>query len=627
MSWHNLMLPLLDYLRVLKRRAWIVLLIFAVSVGLTARATFRQPPVYQASCQIRYKRGSPTSLLTGGALPYYFNPYFDNVSFETEKHVITSPLIAEGVVKTLGLASPENRAEWTGWVRRVQGAISVSRIPETRIYRIIARSSDPDLAQALANTTAAVYVDSSLQDKQESSDRVLALLTAQIEELRRKIEQAETAKIDYVRGIRTVPEMAEDGSESVISGTGLSQTASLLEELRTTLVRQEIRRQELLNNYLENHPRVREVDRQIEVLKGKIAAENDRMIQAHQAAIEYGILEQEAAASKDQYQVLIKKLKDLNISDSGLESGIEIIEMAQRPTSPIAPRKGRNLFLSGLFGLLLGFGAVFLIEYFDATIQTPEEVKEHLGLSVLAAIPRIESPKGEKDPGWYPFSISRRDPSSHQAEMFKHLRTNIRVSYPEKERLSLLVTSCGPQEGKSVVTANLAVSTAQSGLETVLLDADLRRPILHQVFGIENQVGLASYLKGRSSREEIVIPTSIPGLSLVPCGPIPSNPAELLESPRLAELIGYLEESRKRIIFDSPPAGALTDAAIIAGRVDGVILTIFAGKGHRKFVQQTKVQLEKAGARIFGVVLNFISLRLRSYYYFYHGVYKYGYHD
>ncbi len=627
MSTHNLMLPVLDYLRILRRRAWILAVIFLTAVGLTAWSTYRQTPVYQASCRIRYKRTSPTSLLTGGALPYYLNPYFDNVSFETEKHVITSKLIAEGVVRTLGLAAPENRLQWNSWVRRVQGAISVDRVSETRIYQITARSSDPDLAQALANTTAAVYIDSSLQEKQESADKTLAVLTEQIEELRTRIQQSEMAKIEYVKQAQRVPETAEAGDAPGEVLPGISRSASLIDELRTILVRQEIKRQELLSNYLEKHPRVREIDRQIEVLKEKIAAENEQIIKTHKAAIEYGILEQEAAANQDQYQVLIKKLKDLNISDSGLESGIEIIERAERPGAPIAPRRGRSLVLSGLLGFFLGLGAIFLIEYFDATLQTPDEVKNYLGLSVLATIPRMEVPKGSNDPGKYPFLISQQDPSSHEAEMFKHLRTGIRLGNPGSEGLALLVTSCSPQEGKSVLASNLAISTAQAGMETVLIDADLRRPVLHQVFGVETRLGLASYLAGESSREEIVIPTSIPGLSLVPSGPIPPNPSELLESPRLAELIHYLRESRSRIIFDAPPAGALTDAAIIAGRVDGVILNIFAGKGNKKFVLQTKQQLEKTGARIFGVVLNYISLRLRSYYYFYHGVCKYGYHD
>lgn len=601
-----------------------MLVIFVASVGLTAWNTYRQQPVYRASCLIRYKRSSPTSLLTGGALPYYLNPYFDNVSFETEKHVITSKLIAEGVVRRLNLADPENAAQWNNWVRRVQSSISVDRVKETRIYQISARSSDPELAQALANTTAEVYIYSSLQERQESAERILSMLSKQIEELRSKIEQSEMAKIDYVSKIQSVPSAAEEGGEEESISFGISHSAALLEELRATLVRQEIRRQEFLSNYLEKHPRVQEIDRQIEVLREKIAAENEKLIQAHKAAIEYGILEKEAAADQDQYQVLIKKLKDLNISDSGIESGVEIIERAERPRFPIAPRRGRSLALSALFGLFLGLGAVFLTEYFDATLQTPEEVEEYIGLSVLATIPRMEKLKDERDPAQYTFLISRQDPSGHEAEMFKHLRTSIRVSHQETERFSLLITSSGPKEGKSVISANLSISTAQAGMGTVLIDADLRRPVMHKVFGVSNRVGLASYLTGEASREEIVIPTSIPGLSLIPSGPIPPNPSELLESSRLADLLDFLKSGWTRVIIDSPPAGSLTDAAIIAGQVDGVVLAIFAGQYNKKFVLQIKERLEKTGVKIFGAVLNYISLKMRSYYYFYHGVYKYG---
>ncbi len=627
MSIRALIIPYLDYLRILWRRAWILVLITALTIGLSAWYTLRQEPIYQASCLIRYKKPDTTSLLGGRNNPYYLNPYYDSVSFETEKHVITSTLVAEGVVESLDLADREDSDRWRVWVRRVQSSISVERVNETRIYRIVARSPDPALAQSLANATAEVYIDSSLQERQESADKVLAILSRQIEELRKKIERSEMAKIEYVEKNRNVPGSAEGGERPDFSGGGVAQSDSLLEELRATLVRQEIRRQELLSNYLEKHPKILEIDRQIQVLREKIEDENEKLIQAHKAAIEYGILEQEAAADQDQYQVLIKKLKDLNITDSGLESGISIIERAERPASPIAPQKGRNLALSALFGLLLGGGAIFLIEYFDATLQTPEEVEGYIGLSILATIPRMINLKGERDPAQYPFLIARKDPSGHEAEMFKHLRTSIRISHPESEHLALLVTSSGPKEGKSVISSNLAISTAQAGMKTILVDADLRRPVLHKVFKTGNQAGLASFLTGTAGRDEIIHPTAIPGLSLIPSGPIPDNPSELLESPRLLELINLLKQDHPRVIFDSPPAGSLTDASIIAGRVDGAILVIFAGQWNKKFVLQTKSQLDKAGANIFGAVLNYISLKMRSYYYYYHGVYKYGYNS
>ncbi len=627
MAFNVLTAPLFDYLFILRKKVWLLFLILFLTVGLTALTTFRQTPVYEATCKIRYKKGSPASYLASGSSLFFMNPYYDDVSFETERHVIESKMTAEGVVKTLGLASPRDPSSWKRWIGRVQGALSVGKLKDTRIYLITARATDPDLAQALANTAAAVYIDFSLKEKQESADRLLAVLTEQINELKIKIQQSEMAKIDYVTKTREVPESGDQAAAVHDNQLGVSRSVSLLDDLRATMVKEEIEREHLLNNYKEKHPRVREIERQISVLKEKIADENERIIEAHRAAIEYGILEKEARADQEQYQILIKKLKDLNLSDSGIESGIEIIERAERPGAPVAPRKTRNLVLSAVLGLFLGLGAVFILEYFDPTLQTPEEVKNYLGLPVLATIPRMNPPKemGEEEARKYTLLIGDRSPASQHSEMFKNLRTNVRFSDPEAGSIALLVTSSAPREGKSTISANLAITFAHAGTRTILVDADMRRPALHKAFDLDNSVGLSSFLKSEVSLEEVIRPTSIKDLFVVPSGPIPPNPSELLESPRMPEFIARLRETAARIVFDSPPGGALTDSTIIAGLVDGVILVCYSGHINKKFVLQTKQQLEKSGARIYGIVLNYIDLKLRSYYYFYHGMYKYGY--
>ncbi len=618
--------PFYDYLRIIWKKLWLIGLIFALVVGITAFITLRQVPVYQATCKIRYKRDNPVSYITAGSIFQYMNSYYDAVSFETEKHVIKSKLIVGAVVKTLGLASPEQVPQWKSWVSRVQGMISISKLEDTRIYLITARSRNPDLTQAVANTAAAVYIDFSLKERQESAEKVLTVLTDQISELKVKIQKSEMAKIDYVEKTGAVPER-RDSAES-LTGPHLSayQAANLINSLRSQLVKQEIEREQLLNKYKEKHPRVMEADRQIRFLKEKIAVENQRVIQAHKAAIEYGMLEKEAQADQDQYKILIKKLKDLNLSDIGMESGIEIIERAEHPTFPIAPRKQRNIILSALLGLALGLGAAMVMEYFDLTLQTPEEIESYLDIPVLASIPRMKPPSGlaGKESFRYLSRIREARPSGNEIEMFKSLRTNVRFSDLDVESMALLVTSSSPQEGKSTVTANLASTTAHAGSNTILIDADMRRPSMHTVFNVENMIGLSSFLKGEAELREIICSTDVDGLSLIPSGPVPPNPSELLESQRLPELISSLKERFDRIILDSPPAGALADASIIAALVDGVILVCYAGHIDRKFILRTKQQLEMAGAKLYGVVINYIELKLRSYYHYYHTFYKYG---
>lgn len=620
-------LPLLDYLSIIRRKSWMLILIFVLVVGLTAFTTFRQSPVYEASCRIRYKRDISSALLNPGSPLFMLSPaYFDAVTFETEKYVIRSKAVAEGVVKTLGLASRENPGAWKKAVRMVRGSLSVRSVKNTRIYAITARTGDPDLAQALVNTTAAVYIDFSLKGRKESARRTFSLLTGQIDTLKAQMKVNENELLDYVDSAGG-PALSPDSAPVPGKGLNPAQGAALIYNLRVQLVEQEILRGRYLNKYKENHPRVKESERQIQILKEQIESENDRIISGQKKAIGYEILQKDVRADQELYYILIKKLKELDISGGGLESNILIIEKAQRPTAPIAPRKKRNLTIGIFLGLVLGLGAIFVSSYFDPTLQTPDEVESFLDLPVLASVPRMEFPPGfsKAESTDYFFRISETHPRSREAELFKRLRTNIRFSDFGTGTIALLVTSPTPQEGKSTIASNLSSTMAQAGSRTVLIDADMRRPAVNRIFGLDNKVGLSSYLKGEAELEEIIFASKFENLSFVPSGPIPPNPSELLESPRFAELIRRLKDKFDRLVFDSPPAGALTDATIIGPLVDGVILVCFAGHVDKKFVLRTRLQLEKGGAKIFGVVLNYIELKLRSYHYYYTSVYKYGY--
>ena len=254
-------------------------------------------------------------------------------------------------------------------------------------------------------------------------------------------------------------------------------------------------------------------------------------------------------------------------------------------------------------------------------------MERYLGLPVLAFIPRMHADSGmeKEEATQFFFQISSLSPHGYETEMFKRLRTNIRPNDFKSESIALMITSSNPQEGKTTVATNLAISMAQARSRIVLVDADLRRPKLSGIFNVSNQTGASSYLKGEAEIEEIMRPTTIDNLMLIPSGPSPPNPSELLDSPRFGQLILALKERFTWIIFDSPPAGALADASIIGELVDGVILVCFAGHTDKKFILRTKQQIEKGESKIYGVVLNNIEPKIRSYNYYYHSMYKYGY--
>lgn len=212
------------------------------------------------------------------------------------------------------------------------------------------------------------------------------------------------------------------------------------------------------------------------------------------------------------------------------------------------------------------------------------------------------------------------NPRSITAESYRTLRTNIQFYNVGESMQRLLVTSAGPSEGKSTTAANLAITFAQTGQRVVIVDADLRRPFLHRLFQVSNLVGLTNVMLGSASLEEALLPTTMPSLSILPTGPIPPNPAEMLGAPRMGEILDQLHEHADVVIIDTPPVLAVTDASVLASVVDGVILVTAAGMVSRELAQRAKTQLEAVKARVLGVVLNGVEDDATGYYsYYYYG--------
>lgn len=215
--------------------------------------------------------------------------------------------------------------------------------------------------------------------------------------------------------------------------------------------------------------------------------------------------------------------------------------------------------------------------------------------------------------------VTLADPRSPVAEAYRSLRTNLEFSSLDKPLRTMIVTSAAPEEGKSTVLANLAVVMAQAGRQVILVDCDLRRPVLHELFGVSNHTGLTTALLDEAAAELPLRETSVPGLRLLPSGPLPPNPAELLDSRRMAELIQTLREQADIVLFDAPPVIAVADAAILASKVDGVLLVINAGVTKREHAQRAKAALERVNARLVGTVLNNVELDMSLYGYYSRG--------
>lgn len=225
----------------------------------------------------------------------------------------------------------------------------------------------------------------------------------------------------------------------------------------------------------------------------------------------------------------------------------------------------------------------------------------------------------KKQPAERPLIIEG-DPKAITSEAFRTLRTNLQFTSPDRELKTILITSVGPGEGKSTISANLAAAWARSGARVVLLSCDLRRPVLHHIFGVRNTQGLTGHLTGQAALDEVIIKTNVPGLDFIPAGPIPPNPAELLQSKAMTKCLQELRERYDVVICDGAPVIAVTDAAVVASQTDGTVLVIEVGDTPKEAAVHAKELLERAKANILGVVLNKVNThdRMGSYYYNYY---------
>jgi capsular exopolysaccharide synthesis family protein len=322
--------------------------------------------------------------------------------------------------------------------------------------------------------------------------------------------------------------------------------------------------------------------------------------------IEYGVLQRDAQSNRQIYDSLLKRANETGVSGELRTSNIRVVDSAEVPKAPIRPRRAINIALSVFGGLFVGVGLVFFFDYLDNRIKRPEEIVQYLGMPSLGLIP-VAAHKGS-DP-------MIDDDVPIFSEAFRGLRTNVLFSSAEEGLQSVVVTSTGPGEGKSVVTANLAIALAKAGQRVLLIDADLRRPRVHTIFGKKQEPGLSNLMVGAVKASEVVHQVRVQGLWIITAGKIPPNPAEMLGSRRFHDFLKSLSSHFDWVLIDSPPVMAVADACVIAHRTSGVLFVVGADATSRHTARQAIEQLSQARARLLGGVLNRVDLQKNPYYY------------
>ncbi|MCX5742674.1 MAG: polysaccharide biosynthesis tyrosine autokinase [Proteobacteria bacterium] len=336
--------------------------------------------------------------------------------------------------------------------------------------------------------------------------------------------------------------------------------------------------------------------------------------------IQYHEFERERKLIEDQYNILRARLSTTQMTGNMSQaiSNVHPLDPALVPTKPVSPRLHVNVAAAAVVALVIGFALVLLTVFLDRSLKTAQDAALAVGAPVLGVIPTLGEEVGKE--------LRSRDmyvhehPSSHVAECCRVLRTNVMFSAPDKELKVLLVSSANAQEGKTTTVMYLGTTMAQSGQRVLLIDTDMRRPRLHLSTGVDREPGLSTLILGDDNYDDVIKPTVIPNLFVLPCGPLPPNPAELLMTKRFAHVLEELSKRFTKIILDSPPLQPVTDAVVLSMHAEGVILVARSGKTIRDELKRSARMIRRVNRPIFGVVLNELDRSQRdSYYYSYYG--------
>jgi polysaccharide biosynthesis transport protein len=490
------------------------------------------------------------------------------------------------------------------------------------------------------------------------------ITSQKLADINKQLTEAEADRINK----EAVYQLAESGNYDAIPAVRESGVVQDILKQQSTLSSQYA---DALNQFGPNYPKVIRLQAQLKELDQLLAREktnignqmeavyrgsqqrealltdalNQQKAESNQMAeklVQYNILTREAGANKTLYDGMLQKLKEAGITAGLRSSNLRIVDPALIPTGPSAPNRSRNVLLSIVVGLLGGIGLALLREYLDNTVKTPDDIETLARLPSLAVVPALSNSSGKRSGRLSKLLkspviaskegraelISHNMPQSQMAEAFRALRTSLLLSQADHPPQVILMTSALPREGKTTAAVNLAVTLAQLGDKTLLVDADLRKPGINRALSLVDgkHAGLSSYLAGVSSLDLITVPhPAITNLSSIPTGPIPPNPADLLSSRKLTELIAELRLRYKFVVIDSPPIMAATDAVILSVLVDGVLLVVRSGETPKEAFTRTRDLLAGVKCHMLGVVLNAVDASSPDYYYSYrYYPYSYG---
>ena len=498
------------------------------------------------------------------------------------------------------------------------GAVDLSEEARTSVQSLSNMEAELRAAQAAyqeANTRAAALRNQiGLSANQAIASTALTQDTT-IQRLRQKLLEAETNPILSNSSLTSNhPEVKALQQQIASLRRTLAQEAtSVLGRQYDGVVRENLDpvRQALTNDLVKAEIDALGYQTRVDSLRTLTSSFNSRLSGLPTKELNMTRLVRNASVTAELYKMLLQKREETRIQEAMNIGNIRIVEPATMPENPIKPKKLQNMLVAVVVGLMFGVGLAMFLEYLDDTIQTADDAESVAQLPTLGIIPWLRDMEAAR-------LITLNDPRSPAAESYRTLRTNIKFLSADQPLRTLTVTSAGPEEGKSTTIANMGVSFAQTGKRVLIVDTDMRKPTMHAVFDLPNVEGLTSVLAGDKPVSEVVQATPQENLQILTCGPIPPNPAELLESNRMTQLIQELRDTYDVVLFDAPPIIAVTDASVLASRLDGLILLLSINKVNRKAAKHALQLLANAKVKVWGMVVRGVRPDNDGYYYSYY---------
>jgi len=671
---------LLNYWRAIRARRELVLTILFLVVITGTVYTLTLPKLYESEARIEINKADididpfdGTSVNTSMAGSRGYDPYF----LRTQYEIIQSKPILYEVIKRLNLqGNPGKNGERLSKevaYKFLKSGLKAKQYRDTNLIALTVRREDPAEAARVANEIARVYSDSRLDIKRRKLSRAMDslrreldkqqervdLAEQQVENLRQELdisvlrEGAKGASVEKLRMQQLEGDRISARVEMLVEKARYDQMASLsgddlltasayvtkdpfIETMRAQIKDYDVALMSQLENFGENHPDVKQMQ-----------AARDELTQNMEQALE-GLkrgLQAEYVVAKAKYEALDEELKRIQVSDRDTQRDkllpfnralqeldvqrsimnalktriaqegitlempiepVEIVDMAEPEPRPASPNLFLNIFLSILIGLGSGTVIAFFVEYLDASIKTADDVERWIELPVLGFIPQKIRP------------LIEEGPNSEHGECYRVLRANMAFAGDNPGKGAFAVLSSGAGEGKSTTAFNLAYVCAQEGEKVLLVDADLRRPVQHTIFGVSNRFGLTNVLLRDVPVEETIKVTSVPNLHFLPSGRLPRNMLGVMDSKRIGELVQSLKLKYDIIVFDTPPVVGMGDAAIVAKEMDGVLLVVQYRKYPRDVIIRAKQILDTLELPQVGVVLNNVNMKRDDYYYYHH---------